>query len=297
MESRAVGILLGVLMILTHRSSTRPRGDCTVATSAGAGPAVTRRARPRSRNRVWTRSCWGCSACNDTSVAPAAAVLAGCGVDPQSMKKGTMPSATTSRGLVYFHTSRVPSGVRRLPAPTGPSATPCTFASRTSRSRSDSFAAHVTSRGCVKGIDPECAWLRGSWLIRIRPDDLEIGGRSEGDERVARTHAGVLPSWRRADAGQLLNLRDASLQIRRRIDEVINARQHVLILGSPRRCTRVHHRHHNHESADHPPVHHPRLLVVRSAANLHSIIRGAGSGTRDRSGVPHSASRAPITRT
>lgn len=126
-----------------YRSSTRPRGLSIVAINA-VGPASTGISRLIPRRRTWTRFGCGCSARSAKRVAPFAAICAGCGERPQSMKKGTSPSATTHQGSVNFHLSSTPSGRWRLPASTIPSSTP--FRPAVSRSCSRSWPLAPTRR-------------------------------------------------------------------------------------------------------------------------------------------------------
>lgn len=71
-----------------------------VAINAGRGPGSTRRSTPTAERERITPDGWGCSARNDSSTGPDGAESAGCGLSPQSMKKGTRPSAITVSGSV-----------------------------------------------------------------------------------------------------------------------------------------------------------------------------------------------------
>ena len=61
----------------------------------------------------------------------------------------------------------------------------------------------------------------------IGPDDFEIRGRAERDQRVPRALTRMLSAWRRLYAEQLFRRVDAELQIGRRVNEMIDLRQHA----------------------------------------------------------------------
>ena len=89
-----------------------------------------------------------------------------------------MPSATTTRGLVYRQLSNTPSGRRRLPGNTSPSLTAWPAARVTVRSRSLDLAAQVTRRPSASVSMPNCLGKIGLRLLGVGPDDLDVRGRA-----------------------------------------------------------------------------------------------------------------------
>ena len=136
-----------------YRSSTSPAGVFRIATRAGAADGATARSSASILNAVRTAAGLGCSARRSTSITPCGADTAGCGLDPQSMRNGTMPPGAMI-GSVRVQRRMTPSGRVLLPETTAPRRAAAFEPGAASACKSVAFAAQVANRGRLSSSMP-----------------------------------------------------------------------------------------------------------------------------------------------
>ena len=140
------------------------------------------------------------------------------------MKNGTRLNAETP-GSVSVQFSVTPSGRCREPATTGTQRhAPFGHRGREARQARPLGCPPGEPRGRLR-IDAEPPSARRRGLRRIGRQNLEIGIGAERDERVARAAAGMLAARRGTDAKPPLEVGHAGVEIRHRVDQMIEQPQ------------------------------------------------------------------------
>ncbi len=198
-----------------------------VASRAALGPCSTGRSSPRARKTRRNRGASGCRARMARSAQPVGELAAGCGESPQWMKYGTIPSARDFVGSVMVHARTDPSGLCRLRCWTSPRSTPSSGGGSNHRGQIFGPCNPGSKPGPGQRVQAERPSGR-SGKTGIRAEELQVHARPEGDQRVAGPPRLVLTAYGGAHAQAPFDLHDGSVEIRGRVNQVVEHRKQRL---------------------------------------------------------------------